>query len=109
MIICNNMLYGSTYAEAYSGKYFFQCDTYDEVKKCLMSQSIYISKGKKMSELTPADIEAKDKFYVLVEFSREENYTEHDLLFMTVQKKYMKRFTRFLRESGITVETETAA
>lgn len=68
-----------------------------------------MSRGKKLSELSPEDITAEDRYFVLVEFSKEEDYTEHELYWMTVQKKYVKRFLKFLRESGIAVPEGVAA
>ena len=100
-VLSNQILTARNYAEAYSGRYFAPCDTYEEVKKCLASCGIYISKGIRLKDFGPAeDLKcAKDGMcYVLVQFSTEENYTEYEYLWMSVQKKYRKRFERYLRE-----------
>lgn len=106
MIISNDIIYGSAYATGYTGQYFSHCDTYNEVRNALRHIGISISKPKRLSEITPEDIAAKDKFFILVQFSKEENYTEYDFCWMTIQKKYLKRFIKQLREDDVEFSDE---
>lgn len=108
MIICNDILMSSTYVLAYTKRYFVHVDTLDEVRKALRSEGIYAGRGKRLSEITSSEIESKDRYYVLVQFSLEENYTEHEYRLMLVQKKYVKRFVKMLKEVGIPAECNVA-
>ncbi len=97
MIICDKILNSRQFAEYYSNTYFTNCDTFDEVKKCLASECIYIGDGyhfRNISNLDPA------KCYVIVEFSSEEDYTEHEYRAMLIQKKYQNRFIRNMKQDG---------
>jgi len=95
MILADRPLDCNEYAEAYSGRYFLRCDTFNECRRCLASVRIYIPEGEKMTEFSPK----ADKNYVLVSFSAEKNYTQHEYRWMTVQKKYLKGFIKRLTES----------
>ena len=94
-VISDNVLFGSQFVEYYSGKYIFNCDTFEECKKALAAEHIYISDGIKRTEL---DKMPEDAACVLVQFSLERNYTEHEYRMMRIQKKYLNRFTRRLKE-----------
>lgn len=94
MILSDRPIDAYEYAEAYSGLYFFNCSTYNECRDCLASRQIYIPEGEKMTEFNPKD----GKNYVLVGFSTEEDYTKHEYRWMTVQKKYLKRFMERLED-----------
>lgn len=92
MIISDQILNANRFAEYYSGKYFSNCDTFDETRDRLASAGIYIKRGYKLSELR--DTLSPDKSYVIVSFSTEEDYTQHEYLAMFIQKKYLNRFIR---------------
>lgn len=98
MIICDTVLNARQFAEYYSNKYFTNCDTFEEVRKCLASECIYIGSGYNLKNIRKME---PSKCYVIVEFSTEENYTEHEYRFMLVQKKYQNRFTRNMKEAGV--------
>ena len=91
--ITDDVIYASTYVEAYTGKYFFNVSTYKECQAACASEGIYISKGYRLSEIdkVPTDMNC-----ILVQFSKESDYTEHDYLIMTIQKKYLSRFKKNL-------------
>ena len=94
--ITDDVLYGRTYVNAYTGKYFVGAvDTYEECRQACASECIYISKGYKLSEISKIPETAN---CVLVQFSKETNYTEYEYKIMTVQKKYLRRFLKNLIE-----------
>jgi hypothetical protein len=95
--ITDEVLYGSKYVEAYTGLYYYQPEvsTCEECRRACASSSIYISKGYKLTEIDKIPETAN---CVLVQFSKEEDYTEPDYRIMTVQKKYLKRFLKNLAE-----------
>ena len=88
-------LYPNQYAEAYTSMYFTRCDTYKECQRCCASYNIYISKGYHLSEIDKIPENAN---CVLVNFSTEEDYTKYDWRIMTVQKKYLERFKKNLKD-----------
>ena len=93
--ITDEVLYGSKFVEAYTSFYYFQTSTYEECRRACASSCIYISKGYKLTEIDKIPETAN---CVLVQFSKEEDYTEPDYRIMTVQKKYLKRFLKNLAE-----------
>ena len=99
MIICDQILTGNQYARCYTGKYFVHCDTVNEVRGAIRSVGISTINGIKLSE--NSEINYLDKNFVLVEFSKEDDYTEHEYRWMTVQKKHLKGFVKRLNEEGI--------
>lgn len=92
--ICDKLLSATKFAECYSNLYFVECDTFDETKKRLASACIYIGNGWRLSEI---DKIPDDTACVLVEFSTEEDYKIHEYRVMRVQKRYLKRFIRNLK------------
>ena len=103
-ILSDRTLYARSYAEALSGYYPLRCDTRNEILGYLCSRRIYIGKGFSITEIP--DVFEKnnrrksplDKYYVLVEFPLEENYTEHETRMMPIPKKYLVRVKRYLKE-----------
>ena len=96
MFITDKVITAGTYALCYSGQYFVHCDTYKECQMKLTSEHIYVPKGMPITKLTADDIAKKN--LIIVQFSKEECFTDHDYLVMTVQKKYLKRFLKRLEE-----------
>ena len=97
MILTDRVLTARQYAEGYSSMYVTRCDTYDECVNCLMlGAHIYPSRPITLTEFPEKYDEKKN--YVLVEFSMEGHYTEHEYCYMTVQKKYLSRFKKYLEE-----------
>lgn len=92
-ILSDNLLSARQYAEYYSGLYFSHCDTLEETKNCLASENIWISDGLKLSELTQLE-HLDNAYFVLVEFSLPDDYTQHEIRLMRVQKRYLSRFLR---------------
>ena len=98
-IISDEILYASQFVEYYTGKYFFNCDTLQEVKTIMAFENIYISDGEKLNKIPEILNKApEDAFFVIVQFSKEENYTEHEYRLMRVQKRYIKRFIKAMKE-----------
>lgn len=89
MIVTNDILFARQFVEYYTGKYFMDCDTFEEAKKCLASECIYIKKGYTFDQI---DELKNDSAYVVVQFSTEDDYTEHEYIIMFIQKKYRNRF-----------------
>ena len=101
-IISDKILYSSQFAEYYTGNYFFRCSTFNEVKQCLASERIFISKGFdfKLTEMQTAFKKMpEDAPCVIVQFSTEEDYTEYEYRLMRIQKKYIKKFMERMYEA----------
>lgn len=98
-IISDNILYSSQFVEYYTGKYFFRCATFNEVKQCLASEFIFVNKGFKLTEMQNMFGKVPDDTpCVIVQFSKEENYTEYEYRIMRIQKRYIKRFLKRMNE-----------
>lgn len=98
MIVTNDILYANQFVEYYTGKYFTNCDTFEEARKCLASECIYIKKGYTFDQI---DKLKNDSAYVVVQFSTEDNYTEHEYIIMFIQKKYRNRFLHNMENDEI--------
>ena len=98
MIVTNDILYANQFVEYYTGKYFTKCDTFEEARKCLASECIYIKKGYTFDQI---DKLKNDSAYVVVQFSTEDDYTEHEYIIMFIQKKYRDRFLRNMKNDEI--------
>lgn len=92
--ICEKPLTATQFAECYSNLYFTKCDTFGETKKCLASACIYIGDGWRLSEI---DKIPDNTACVLVEFSTDEDYTVYEYRVMRIQKKYLNRFIKNLK------------
>lgn len=97
-IISDEILSASQFVEYYTGKFFFNCDTLQEVKTIMAFENIYISDGKKLNKIPETFNKAPDAFFVIVQFSKQENYTEHEYRLMRIQKRYIKRFLKAMKE-----------
>lgn len=95
-IISNDIIPARLFAQYYSNLYFMRCDTYNETWRCLASQHIYIGQGVPLTQINtlPDGVPC-----VIVEFSTERNYTEHEYRIIRIQKKYLKRFMKNMQES----------
>lgn len=104
-ILCNKILTAKQYIEGVTGKYFIHVDTLDETKKALLSQGIAISNGiclmDMIQHITQCVDANPDAAFVFVEFSTEEDFTQHEVKLMRVPKRYIKRFKRFLEEEDL--------
>ena len=98
MIVTNDILYANQFVEFYTGKYITKCDTFEEARKCLVSECIYIKKGYTFDQI---DKLKNDSAYVVVQFSTEDDYTEHEYIIMFIQKKYRDRFLRNMKNDEI--------
>lgn len=97
-IITDKILNSRQFAEYYTGLYFMQCDTFQEVKSCIASSYIFISDGYNLSDIPKALSELpEDAATVIVQFSSEEDYTRHEYRLMRIQKKYLKRFLKNMK------------
>lgn len=87
--IDDKAMYAAKYVECYTGKYYTDCDTFSEAKKCLSLSHIRIDDGWRLSEI---DKIPDGTSCVLVEFSSEGNYTVHEFRIMPIQKQYLTKF-----------------
>lgn len=92
-VLSDRVIDSSDYVEAYTGKYFFTVDTLDDAIFALNFNCIYPSRGYKLTEIEKVPASAN---VVFVRFALSKNSGEYETRIMTVQKKYLKRFTRFL-------------
>ena len=98
-IISDEIITASQFAEYYSDKFFFNCDTYKEVKRALFCEGIYISYGINLTEIPEVLSKApKDSYFVIVQFSTEYDYTKYEYKLMRIQKRYIKRFLKAMEE-----------
>lgn len=97
MIITDKILYANEFVEYYTGKCFMDCDTFNEARDRLASECIYIKKGYPFSQIDKLD---NNLAYAVVQFSTENDYTEHEYVIMRIQKKYLKRFLRNMSYSA---------
>lgn len=95
--ICDKVLSARQFAECYSGEYFIGCDTFSETRKRLASVGISIDDGVKLTELQ----KMKDQKAILVEFSTEENYTEHEYRVMSIPEEYLQGFLDTLADMNL--------
>jgi|GEM_PF-4094123 len=99
-ILINKVVYGSDFAAMLTGKYPMNCDTLAEVKDYLRTEGIYIGDGSELINI-PGELaksSSEDKNFVFVEFSKEEDYTQHEVRLMTIQKRYLSRVKKFIAE-----------
>lgn len=92
--IHNKPLFASQFVECYTGLYYTNTDTFFETRDRLAKNGIGMADGWKLSE---TDSIPADTYCVLVMFSTEENYTEDEWRIMRIQKKYLARFKRNLK------------
>ena len=98
-ILTNHILYGKQYVEALIGAYpATYCDTKKEVLDFLKHNNVRLdSKGYELRTLPSLFANnTSDTNYVFVEFSKEENYTEHETLLMPVPKTCCDKAKEFL-------------
>lgn len=93
-IITNKCLTANQFVECYTGWYFIHCDTLNETINCCNIEGVSISKG---YELINIDKIPNNAHIVLVKFSTEEDYTDYEYRFMRIQKKYINRFLKNLK------------
>lgn len=98
MIISNKVLTARQFAEATTGLYFGHCDTLTELIHCVMPKHIPVN-AIALKNFPLLHIENRN--YVLVEVSSDEDFTEHNYYFITVQKKYLNKFKKYLSENGL--------
>lgn len=91
-IFCNTIITGRQFLECYTGSYYIRADTLNEVKNCLYSRNL-------SSRAVPiSEIFGYEGQYILVQFSKEEDYTEYEYYFMSVRNSHINRFTKRLKE-----------
>lgn len=95
-VLSDKVLTARQFAEYYSNMYFTRCDTYEEARRCLASQHIYIGEGVHLTQINTLPVNVP---CVIVQFSTERNYTEHEYRVIRIQKKYLNRFLKNLKES----------
>ena len=94
-ILCNHPLPAYVFVELLTELCYTRCNTMKEAKLCLMRNHIGMGEGWEMTEIDqiPADTNV-----VLVEFSKEDDYTQYEYRFMRVQKRFLNRFKKNLKE-----------
>lgn len=98
-IISDNILYASQFVQYYTGKFYFNCDTLNEVKNIMAFENIYISDGVELSNIPKTLIKApEDASFVIVQFATREDYTKQEYRLMRIQKKYVRRFVKNMEE-----------
>lgn len=101
-IISNRIIYPTAYVEALTGQYPLRCDTIDETINHLHAQHVYTSTGydlKSLPELFAKNEKSDaEKYYIFVEFSLEEKYTDHEVRLMPVQKRYLARVRKYMED-----------
>lgn len=93
--LCDKPIYASMFVECYTGLYYTKTDTFAEARRRLAYHHIGMADGWKLTEI---DNIPDGTTCVLVQFSTEENYTEYEYRIMRVQKKYISRFIRRLKD-----------
>ena len=93
-VVTNEVLTARTFVEYYCGKYFYHLDTFKEMKQALISERIFPSEW----SLVDTDKIPKDAYVVLVQFSKEKDYTEYEYRWMRVLKKDLKKFRERMEE-----------
>ena len=100
-IISDDILYASQFVQYYTGKFYFNCDTLQEVKNIMAFENIYISDGVELSDIPKTLIKApEDASFVIVQFAIRENYTKQEYRLMRIQKKYVRRFVKNMEEDA---------
>ena len=89
--LSNTVLYGSVLVESLTDKYYLHCDTMAEVKSALKENGITLSfvPPTKCGDRISGD-------YVIVEISKEENYTEHELYLCEIPPHLKEKFLDYL-------------
>ena len=94
--LSNTVLYGSSLVEALTDKYYLHCDTMAEVNRALQADGITLS-------FVPPT-QCGDRIsgdYVIVEISKEEDYTEHELYLCEIPPHLKEKFLDYMnRELG---------
>ena len=93
--IHNEPISACFFVECYTGMYYTRTSTFEEVKDRLARHGIHIGPGYTLMNngKIPADGPC-----ILVDFAKDEDYTQHDYRIMRIQKKYLNRFKKNLAE-----------
>ena len=94
-IISDKVIDAPTLAFCYTGLYFTRSNTFRETWRCLCQYHIPLGDGLPLTKIGQAD---PDGYYVIVQFSTEQNYTEYEYRLIRIQKKYLSRFLKNLNE-----------
>ena len=95
MFMTNYPLTARQYVDALTQHYYIRCDTKEEAKKLLRINHVAFV-GSPLTELQQIPENC-----VLVEFAKEDNYTEHEYLCMSVPAKYYERFCKYLADEEL--------
>lgn len=96
--ITDVILSASEFAECYSGCWFTHCATYTQMKNCLSSVNIWVSKPIPLAALTEKVL-TDNNYYAFVEFLPEDTSKPCYCGVMRIQKKYVHRFSRAVKEN----------
>ena len=96
MIVSNQILTARQYIEGLTNHYYLKCDTFKEAAKCADINGI-----KPKSYMLTAMPKMSSGTYVIVEFSKETNYTEHEYRFMQIPAVLYDKFTAYLKEEDL--------
>lgn len=98
IFITNEILSASEFAECYSGCWFTHCVTYTQMRNCLSSVNIWVGKPIPLAALTEKVL-TDNNYYALVEFLSEDTSKPCYYGVMRIQKKYVHRFSRAIKEN----------
>ena len=86
-ILTDDVISGRTLVEILTGNYY-TVDTFSECKEALAKHHFYLNEGYKLKDIP--ELSKKGGSYVVVDFSDEENFTEHEYRVIPVPKKYVR-------------------
>ena len=95
-IISNTVYTARQFAEGITGRYFFNCDTKKELQDILLAEGFDFN----ANAFRPVDarLTGTDGCMVMVECSKEECYTDHELFFVKIPKNDVPRFLKRTEE-----------
>lgn len=91
-ILSNEVMNARQFVMYYTGLYFYNCDTHSEAMGCLRSAGIFLSDGETFENID------KMNDCVIVQFSKEDDYTDYEYRAMPIQKRYKNRFLNNMKK-----------
>lgn len=108
-IISDDILYASQFVQYYTGKSLlnynisnglFNYNTLNGTINLMAFEGIDIGEGVKLSNISKIlNKVPEDAYFVMVQFLKQENSTEHEYRLMRIQKRYIKRFMKNMKEN----------
>jgi len=98
IMLSDKVLHGRQFVEYATGDYYLKCDTLREVSQCFWS-----GYGKPISKywrLTDIHKVPDNAYVIIVQVSRETDYSEYDYYIMRVYKPLVKKFLERMNEDN---------